>query len=137
MNGSNKWMTITGGVLSIVSGALNAIAGLCLMFFGLFFAIFMSSLPGINDIDEFDFSGMMVAFALVYVFLGIIVLVPSIVSIIGGMFALKQRRWGWALAGAICAALNGIMGIAAVIFISMSKNEFDVNNQLPEGSSKQ
>jgi len=62
---------------------------------------------------------------LMYVGIGVAVL--GIVSITGGVFALKRRRWGLALAGAICALVAGNIGLAipAILFLSLSKEVFD------------
>ena len=53
----------------------------------------------------------------------------GVVALIGGIHALRRRRWGLALAGAICAALPGmplgLPGIAAIVFISLTKEEFE------------
>ena len=49
-------------------------------------------------------------------------------QIVGGIFALRRRVWGLALAGAICAFLvpaGFILGILAIIFVAMGKREFE------------
>ncbi|MFC1904817.1 hypothetical protein ACFLXT_03525 [Chloroflexota bacterium] len=51
----------------------------------------------------------------------------GIVAIVGGIFALRRRVWGVALAGSICACMSlvsWILGILAIILILLSKNEF-------------
>ena len=52
-----------------------------------------------------------------------------VVALIGGIYALRRRRWRLALAGAICAALPGMQlglpGIVAIVFISLTKQEFE------------
>jgi hypothetical protein len=51
---------------------------------------------------------------------------PGVVALIGGIYALRRRRWGLALAGAICAAfLTGPVGPLAIVFISLTKREFE------------
>ena len=50
----------------------------------------------------------------------------GVVALIGGIYALRGRRWGLALAGAICAAFPaGPVGVLAIIFISIAKREFE------------
>ena len=51
----------------------------------------------------------------------------GIIAIVGGIFTLRRRVWGLALAGAICASLSFVswmIGIPAVILVATSKNEF-------------
>lgn len=52
--------------------------------------------------------------------------VLGIVAIIGGVFALRRKVWGLALAGATCA-LSGcsLFGILAIIFVALGRSEFD------------
>ena len=54
-------------------------------------------------------------------------LVVGIIAIVGGIFALRRRIWGLALAGAICATLSLFtfyLGILAIIFTAMARKEF-------------
>lgn len=60
----------------------------------------------------------------------IVLLVLSIIEavfpIIGGMFALQRRKLGWALADSIMAVPGTFpLGVAAIIFVAISKNEFE------------
>jgi hypothetical protein len=52
---------------------------------------------------------------------GALVTVPGIVPIVGGIYALRRKRWGLALAGSIFTLLNcvilGICGIIGFIFV--------------------
>ena len=59
-----------------------------------------------------------------------IVIVPLIswisLALIGGIFSLQRRRWGLSLAGAIVAILPfSLTGMAALVLIILSKDEFD------------
>jgi len=50
----------------------------------------------------------------------------AVLAIIGGIFALQRKHWKWVLAGSIAAALSLILlGIPAIVLISISKNEFN------------
>ncbi len=51
--------------------------------------------------------------------------VLAIVSIVGGISAIRRKRFGLSLAGAICALPSGILGILAIIFVALGKREFD------------
>ncbi|MBA7715374.1 hypothetical protein ES703_124415 [subsurface metagenome] len=58
--------------------------------------------------------------------IGIPMCVVAIFAIIGGIFAIRRRIWGLALAGSICALLTtGILGTLAIIFVAMGKGEFE------------
>jgi hypothetical protein len=49
----------------------------------------------------------------------------SIMAIIGGIFAIKRRRWPLAVAGGACAIISPFMiGIAALVLILLARNEF-------------
>jgi len=58
---------------------------------------------------------------------GILALIVGIVAIVGGIFAIRRRLWGLALAGAICALFPphiAVLGILAIIFVSLARGEF-------------
>ncbi len=59
--------------------------------------------------------------------IGLPFLVLGIVSILGGISALQRKRWGLALAGAICAVLptQTLLGILAIVLVSISRDEFE------------
>lgn len=49
----------------------------------------------------------------------------GVVALIGGIYAMKRKAWGFALTGAILAIIcGGIFGILAVIFVSKGRREF-------------
>jgi hypothetical protein len=53
-----------------------------------------------------------------YMILPAIVMAPGIVPIVGGIYALKRRRWGLALTGSILALLGSvILGIYGIIVL--------------------
>ena len=101
------WKPTAAGILSIIGGVINAIGGIV-------FAV----LGGMT----FGFFGMGWLGA---IFAPLIVL--GIIAIVGGIYALKRRTWGLALAGAICAIVGpgGLLGILAIIFVSLGKGEFE------------
>ena len=58
----------------------------------------------------------------------LLALVLGIIAVVGGIYALSRRIWGLALAGAICALFPPhvcVLGILAVIFVALSRGEFD------------
>jgi hypothetical protein len=54
---------------------------------------------------------------------GLVAIVIGVVAVAGGVCALKRRVWGLALAGSICSVYCWL-GIPAIIFIALSKQEF-------------
>ncbi len=107
--------SIVAGVFSIVAG----IIGLGLV------ALLLFSVRGALSIEDICGTG---AFVLIILpsFLAVFLFICSVISIIGGIYALKRKTWGLALVGSIAAILVLFpMGILAVIFIALSKKEFE------------
>ena len=96
------WKPTAAGICAIIGGVVALISGLM--------AVFVGSFAGGL------FMGFFAAFGVPFLVLGII-------AIIGGIFALKRRTWWLALVGSICAVPVGI-GIPALIFVIMGKQEF-------------
>lgn len=101
------WKPTTAGILSIIGGAIAVMFGLAVAVAGAFAGGFMGM-------------GWLSAIGTPSIVLGA-------VAIVGGVYALKRRIWGLALAGAICALFGpwGILGLLAIIFVAMGKNEFE------------
>ena len=101
------WKPTTAGILCIIAGAIGVITG-----------IIVAAISGIIA----TFLGI----ALTGVF-GVPPLILGIIAIIGGIYALRRRVWGLALAGSICALIGPgtILGILAIIFVSLGKGEFE------------
>jgi hypothetical protein len=123
-----------GGILSIISGALGALTMLC--FIGL--AVFMMLMPNIiSDMDKsYDNSTnaeiVFIIMGVIYLIIGIGGALVGALAIAGGVFALKQKRWAWALAGAIAGnLLFPFCGIPAVIFVSLGRREFGKSGLVP------
>ena len=103
------WKPAVAGILCVVAGAPAIVIAI------------IASLLGR--------AGILAGMPLVSAIIGIVVLpviILGIVAIIGGIYALRRERWGLALAGAICALVPpaGILGIPAIIFIILGKDEF-------------
>jgi hypothetical protein len=116
--------TTTAGILAIVAGAVGltewvAVAVLEILAWG------WSALGGLLG------PGGIVAAAVAIM---ITVITIEIVAIVGGIFALKRKRWRLALAGSICAIfsfwfipvlLNVPLAIAAIVLVVLGKGEFE------------
>jgi hypothetical protein len=101
------WKPTTAGILSIVAGSFAVIGGLVAGLIGGLIGGFLG-LP---------WTGVF----------GIPSLIFGIIAIVGGIYALRREVWGLALAGAICALIGPwfILGLLAIIFVSLGKGEFE------------
>jgi hypothetical protein len=118
------WMPVVGGILDIVSGAFGMVVGL-------FMSLHLHAAratqaaargglhPGtLSQMPHVLFPGMGIA-------LGIALIVLGVLAIVGGVFALKVKAWGLALAGAIAGVITGrLIGLLALIFIVLSRKDF-------------
>jgi hypothetical protein len=125
-SGSHRSGLLTaGGVLSIVAGALHIIVVLVLAGLaaaGLIWGGF-HPFPYIPWMQEH--LGLLIPAGLIGV--GVFLLALAIVAVVGGVFALRRKSFGMALAGAICALLGPtiLLGVLAVIFVAASRREFE------------
>jgi hypothetical protein len=100
------WKPTVGGILAIIGGAIGTILGLVIATvgsIGWFFGV-----PWVSVI-------------------GAPLIILGIIAIVGGTYALRRRIWGLALAGSICALIGpwGLLGLLAIIFVSLGKGEFE------------
>ena len=103
---------INGGILTLLSGAMA-------IFGAMNYAVGFFDSPGIGkgDIPPFVPS---IIFGV-----PLMSIVIGIVAVIGGILAMRRKRWKWALTGAIAGALSLLpLGIPAVILIAISRDEF-------------
>jgi hypothetical protein len=123
---NQKWMPITAGVLDLVGGAFQ----LFLFLYSLFFGLALGA----------SWIALIVAFFF---------LVIGILAVIGGIYALRRKRWGLALAASVLAffpsmlwplihygALSStatllsyvlplILGICAIALTVLSRKQFE------------
>jgi len=100
------WKPLAGGILAIVGGSLNLLAGLGVLLFSPMAIPFRSA-----------FAGMGVLAALL--------IGTGVVALIGGISAVNRKRWGLSLAGGICAItpIATLLGILSTVFIALSREE--------------
>jgi len=105
------WKPTAAGILDIISGILGFIVVI-----GMFIAIdFVYSETGVPGFVE----GL-------YLGLSFLTIILAILAAIGGAYALQRRKWGWALTGSICALIpTFVLGVAAIILVALSKDEFE------------
>ncbi|MFC1938972.1 hypothetical protein ACFLWM_02330 [Chloroflexota bacterium] len=106
-----------GGILIIFSGALGLLG-------------IASYSIGFGDPGSGFGKGDMPPFVPSIIFgISIPAIVIALLAIVGGILAIKRKRWVWSLIGSIAAVLSLIiLGIPAIILIALSRNEFAVND---------
>ena len=124
---ARTWKPTVAGILSTIAGAISGLAGVVIIARGELIGRMMWHWR----VDR----------------VGMIFLALGVVAIIGGIFAIRRRVWGLALAGAICALfptpsiasiLNIVFGILAIIFLALSRNEFSAGApQTPQPGTSQ
>jgi hypothetical protein len=126
-----------GGILSIVGGISQIIcSGLMIVDFlvsyphcwKLIDVLFLPFLPAAwqyyilwgNSILGVYYAGVPIRWAIIGGCIGVL----GIVAVVGGISAIRRKRFGLSLAGAICALTSVFLGILAVIFVALGKREF-------------
>lgn len=107
------WMPVTAGILSIVAGGGDLLTGLI--------ALALRH----RQVDTYPRYHVFVG--TVFGAAGVLWVILAVIAIVGGVFAIRRRAWGLALAGAICAVIwpTSILGILAIIFVALSRPEFN------------
>ena len=124
-NGSDRSRLLTaGGVLSIIGGVLELIGGGIVEGIGIKYIIggpfwLIEVIPWVPG-DVIVVSEL----PAIVIIVGILILALGAIGIAGGISALNRKSFGLSLAGAICILPTVILGILAVIFVSVSKKEF-------------
>jgi len=123
------WKPTAAGILCIIAGTIGAVVGLIALFIiwlgGAFLEFFLKIASEPNQ--EIPAGPSLEAG------IGIAVLIVVTLAIVGGIYALRRRIWGLALAGSICALVPLVIpGILAIIFVSLSKREFESGAMVEE-----
>jgi hypothetical protein len=107
------WMPVTAGVLDLIVGIAGLIVGVTVAALGGLATFFIGGLGAL---------------------VGAPIIILSIIAIIGGVFAIRKRAWGFALAAAICVFIIGLplfiapailLGIPAIVFTALGKEKFE------------
>jgi len=133
------WKPTTSGILTIITGAMGIAGGILLFllsgFMGVLGGIDWSQWvdkwssewwgPGVADIPGM-MGNVLGITATAFLIAGIVVLVFGIIALCGGISAIKRRRWGLSLAGSILSLfIMPILGVLAIVFVSLGKGEFE------------
>ncbi len=102
------WKSVVAGVFCILGGATTLLFGLLFLGAGIFIQAVGGLFAGVNIVP------------------GIIAIIVGAIAVLGGIQALKRKKWGSALTGSIFALFpNFPVGTIAIIFTVLSKNEFE------------
>jgi hypothetical protein len=115
------WMSTVGGILCLVTGTWGVMSGALLL------AITASYPTAWIQFNPFQ-TVILNRLAPLGIALGV-------VAVVGGVSALRRRRWGLALAGAICTAMIPppfFLGVLAIIFLAVSRPDFEQPGEPPD-----
>jgi len=102
-----KYLSLAAGIIDIAAGGFSLVS-LLLM------GVVMVVLAGDGEIPLF-----MAAIPLAMV-------IPGVLAVVGGIFALRRRSWVMALIGSIALVVtSSVPGIAAVVLTVMARDEFE------------
>jgi ABC-type branched-subunit amino acid transport system permease subunit len=74
----------------------------------------------------FVMAGSDVGMPLFVVLIPLAMLIPAVLAIVGGIFALRRRSWVVALIGSIALIVtSSVAGIAALVLTIMARDEFE------------
>ena len=108
----------------MVAGGFGVLWGLGLGFLGVVFSKLFQSVPQTYPPSPTP-AQVTDIFLLIYGAMGAVFAILGGLALAGGIFGVRRKAWGFALAGAIAAAMAFFpAGIVAVIFTSMARPEF-------------
>jgi hypothetical protein len=111
-------MPMIAGILSIVSSALGLF-----VFIGLLISAIVVGSTAVEITGWIP--GMGIALSTLIIF-AVVFLVTAVFALVGGIFAIQGKKWGWALTGSICALFPLIVpGITAITLVALSREEYD------------
>lgn len=116
---NKTWKPTTAGILNIIAGALSLFLLLMVIIGVVVFMAAEGAATSIEGVPVQVVPGIILSLAIPITLL-------DVLAIIGGAYAFRRKMWGLSLAGSIAAVFTSWpMGVAAIVFIVMSKNEFD------------
>jgi len=117
------WKPIVAGVLNVVTGALSAISAIAIIIALIAFDL-ATFLIDVIPAEDLAFVLPLVNTILIGVL--ILSILHTVFPIIGGIYALQRKRWGWVLAGSIVAVMATLpFGIISTVLIAIAKEEFE------------
>ncbi|MFC1956920.1 hypothetical protein ACFLVY_01310 [Chloroflexota bacterium] len=119
----NTWKPTAAGIITIISGCYGISLGVALRQGPSVLNQFLSYIwiSGVPFDTGGDTASELAAYGILYIVFGA-------VALTGGIFALKRKVWGLALAGAILTLwmipVGTVLGILSIVFLFKSKGEF-------------
>ncbi|MDD1767958.1 MAG: zinc ribbon domain-containing protein [Methanomassiliicoccales archaeon] len=117
---------LIGGILVMISGVIGIVIGLTMAVAAAAIGDILGDLYG--GMYGLDVLGMIEG---IIVACGVIWFIIGLIALIGGVFALRKKRWGIAIVGGVFALLTigpyflaSILGLIGLILIAISKREF-------------
>lgn len=111
------WKPIAAGVLDIIAGALSLV--------GAFVFVIIMAVVGTAEVFSGEEQAVIDLFNALFGAGAVFFVITGILALIGGIYATQRKNWGLALAGSIAAAIGStILGVLAIIFLAMGKDEF-------------
>lgn len=117
------WMPAVAGILGIITGGLTLLGAIIV---GVGVGVFYSSAYNVFGNQDVP--------TIVWVVLFLPIIIIGVVAIAGGVYSLRRKIWGLALAGSICSVLTiwaWPLGVASLVLVALSKSEFDHIHSLP------
>ena len=122
---SSTWKSTAAGVINVVCGSLLLVSGLAL--FSLWgtstatsFAGYVMYSMGHSGRPDISYTSTVVTI------IAVACIIPGIISILGGIYSIKRRLWGMALAGSISTFVYLLLfGVPAIVLTALSKDEFE------------
>lgn len=103
---------LIGGVLTIIAGVIGSLS-------------IVNYAVGLTDVRGLSKGDMPPFVPSIIYGLPIPALIIAALALVGGVFALRRKKWRWALAGAIAASLSLLLlGIPAIVLIASSREAF-------------
>ncbi len=101
-----KWST-AAGIIDIAAGGFSLVTLL-------FMTVFLFIVAGSDEVPPF------------LALIPLVMLIPGVLAIVGGIFALQRRSWVMALIGSIALIVtSSIPGVAALVLTVMARDEFE------------
>ena len=119
------WKLKTAGTINIISGTFLLIGGIIIVSLlgqpamATTWASYAMYSMGLSGTPSASFVTMFI------IILATVLIVPGVISLLGGIYALRRSVWGLALAGSIFTCFYLLpLGIPAIITTALSKREF-------------
>ena len=119
------WKPTTAGILNVISGTCFLVGGITVLSL-LGQPVVATPWAGYAMYSMGNSGAPSASFVTTFiVILAIALVVPGVVSILGGIYSIRRSVWGLALAGSISTLLASVfLGVPAIVLITLSRREF-------------